>query len=107
MSCGDTSIELTWIHSGNPFGVTFCQLLPSSRVSCTRPSSVPAQITPLSWGDTASAKIVSYTSTPVTSLLTGPPERPCLLGSLRVRSGLIVSQVVPWSRLRSSTCAAW
>ncbi len=43
------------------------QLVPPSRVRCTRPSSVPAQITSSECGDTASEKIVLKTSTPVMS----------------------------------------
>ena len=34
-----------------PGGVTFCQCLPPSRVICTKPSSVPAQISPLCRGE--------------------------------------------------------
>ena len=37
------------------FFVTLVQLLPSSRVSCTSPSLVPAQINPFSTGDSAIA----------------------------------------------------
>jgi hypothetical protein len=59
LSRGEASIELIWIHSGIPFGVTFCQVLPSSRVTWMSPSSEPAQSTPFSTGDSASAKIVS------------------------------------------------
>ena len=59
LSRGDTSIALIWIHSGMPFGVTSCQVLPPSRVTWTRPSSLPAQSTPGSTGDSAKAKIVS------------------------------------------------
>jgi hypothetical protein len=39
--------------------VTFCQLVPSSRVTWTRPSSLPTQITPFSSGESAIEKIVS------------------------------------------------
>ena len=31
-------------HSGMSEGVTFCQVVPPSRVTWTRPSSLPAQI---------------------------------------------------------------
>ena len=37
------------------FFVTFVQVLPPSRVTCTRPSLVPAQITPACFGDSAIA----------------------------------------------------
>src|SRR5690348_11067862 len=36
---------LTKLRSFNPEGETFCQLAPPSRVICTRPLVVPAQIT--------------------------------------------------------------
>ncbi len=41
-----------------PSGVTFVQVLPPSRETWTRPSSEPAQSTPGSSGDSATAKIV-------------------------------------------------
>ena len=46
-------------------------------------------------------------STPVTSVVIGPPDFPCLDLSFRVRSGLASSQVFPWSRLRIRICEAW
>ena len=64
-------------------------------------------MTPFSCGDSASAKIVSYTSTPVMSVVIGPPDLPCFALSLRVRSGDISSHVSPSSRLRSRICDAW
>jgi hypothetical protein len=96
-SNGDGSIMLTVAHSGIPgiFDVTFVQLRPASRVTCTRPSSLPAQITPACRGDSASAKTVSYVSTPVLSPVMGPPDHFCFDLSLRVRSGLIASHVWP------------
>ena len=39
-------------------GVTFFHSRPPFRVTCTRPSSDPVQITPFSRGDSASVKIV-------------------------------------------------
>ena len=50
MSNGETSMALIR-HSASPFGVTFFQVAPPSRVNWTRPSSLPVQITPFSWGD--------------------------------------------------------
>ncbi len=38
-------MRLMRVKSGNPAGVTFCQFFPPSRVTCTTPSSDPAQIT--------------------------------------------------------------
>jgi hypothetical protein len=54
------SIMLTVPHSGKPViaAVTFFQLFPSSVVTCTRPSSLPAQIKPFCFGDSAIAKTV-------------------------------------------------
>src|SRR5438876_11750648 len=42
----------------------------------------------------------------VLSLVIGPPDGPCLLLSLRVRSGLIACQHCPSLLERNSTCAA-
>src|ERR1051326_3405682 len=97
---------LTVPHSGTPFGVTLDQFLPPSLVTCTSPSSEPAQIRSFCTGDSATEKIVSYTSTPVLSLVMGPPEETCLLLSLRVRSGLIICQLMPSSLDLNSTWAA-
>jgi len=90
-------------HSGSPGGVTFRQLLPASRETCTRPSSEPTHSTPFSSLDSASAKIVQKYSTLVLSCVTGPPEEPSFAGSLRVRSGLITSQLWPSLVERCST----
>src|ERR1700740_3319649 len=92
-------------HSGR-FGiflVTFVQLLPPSRVSCTNPSFVPAQITPASLGDSAIAKTVPAYSTPILSGVS-PPEIPIRLLSFRVRSGLMICQLLPPSVV---TCTNW
>src|ERR1051326_211878 len=97
---------LTVPHSGIAFGVTFDQFFPPSAVTCTRPSSEPAQIRSFCSGDSTTEKIVSYTSTPVLSLVMGPPAATCLLLSLRVRSGLMICQLMPWSLVLNSTCAA-
>src|SRR5437899_4365263 len=76
------------------FLVTFVQFLPPSRVICTWPSFVPAQITPASFGDSAMAITTGAYSTPMLSPVS-PPENPCLLLSLVVRSGLITCQLLP------------
>jgi hypothetical protein len=83
------------------FGVTLVQLFPPSRVTCTRPSLVPAQITPLSFGDSAMAKTTLKYSTLRLSIVR-PPESPSLLRSFRVRSGLISRQVTPPSFVAST-----
>src|SRR5947207_14500588 len=97
---------LTVPHSGMALGVTLAQFLPPSVVSCTSPSSEPVQIRSFCTGDSTTEKIVSYTSTPVLSLVMGPPEATCLLLSLRVRSGLMICQLMPSSVDLNSTCAA-
>src|SRR5579872_2620966 len=81
--------------SGMSFGVTFVQVLPPSRVRNTYPSSEPVQIRLPSLGDRAIEKTVAYVSTPVSSRVLGPPESPIVLGSCRVRSGLIFVQLWP------------
>src|SRR6267142_4602801 len=78
------------------FFVMLVQVLPPSRVNCTIPSLVPAQISPLSFGDSAMAKTTGAYSTPMLSPVS-PPENPCLLLSLDVRSGLINCQLWPSS----------
>ena len=62
---GEASIRLMRVKGGRSGGVTFCQFLPPSRVTCTRPSSEPAQRTLPSTADGASVKMVAYVSTPV------------------------------------------
>ena len=57
-SCGETSMQFTVAHSGMSGGVTSCQLAPSSRETCTSPSSEPVHITPGSCGDSTKEKIV-------------------------------------------------
>ncbi len=70
---------LTVAHSGSPAmaPVTLVQVFPPSRVTWTRPSSLPAQMTPFCFGDSAIAKTVPYTSTPVLSPVIGPPAHFC------------------------------
>src|SRR5229473_2455317 len=85
------------------FLVTLVQFLPPSRVICTMPSFVPAQITPASFGDSAIAKTTGAYSTPILSPVS-PPENPCRLLSFEVRSGLITCQLLPPSVV---TCTYW
>src|SRR5881628_2789687 len=82
-------------NSPNGFGVTFFQLVPPFRVTCTYPSSDPVQMTLASRADGAMPNTVAYVSTPVLSLVIGPPEAPIVFGSWRVRSGLIFVQLCP------------
>ncbi len=48
--------------------------------------------------------MVAYVSTPVWSLVIGPPEAPIVLGSCRVRSSLIRSQLWPPLCVRQTRC---
>ena len=92
---GDASMVLMRTKSGASRGVTSSQPAPPSRVTCTSPSSDPTQITSASWYEGAMAKTVAYVSTPVWSLVSGPPDGPIVDGSARVKSGLICSQDAP------------
>src|SRR6266511_4066718 len=83
--------------------VTSVQCAPPSRVACTLPSFVPAQITPRLIGDSAMAITSPAGSTPVLSGVS-PPEGRCRVVSLRVRSGLISFQVTPAS---DEACTCW
>src|SRR5215813_10582238 len=88
---------LLTVPHGNILGmffVTFVQFLPPSRVICTWPSFVPAQIVPACLGDSAIANTTPPYSTPMLSPVR-PPEKPCLLLSFRVKSGLIFCQLLP------------
>ena len=73
--------------------MTFCQVAPLSRVNWTAPSSVPAQITPSITGD--GAMVMSEPSVFWGSFLSS-----CAL----VRSGLMVSQLVPPFTVFSTNC---
>src|SRR5215470_18705093 len=92
-------------HSGKLgiFLVTLVQFLPPSRVNCSRPSLVPAQMIPASLGDSAMANTTPAYSTPMLSGVR-PPELPIRLLSLRVKSGLMICQLLPPSEV---TCTYW
>src|SRR5688500_12681693 len=85
------------------FFVTLTHVLPASRVSCTWPSLVPAQITPFSRGDSAIAITVNAYSTPMLSPV-NPPENCCRDLSFVDKSGLMTSQVWPPFVVR---CTCW
>ena len=57
-----------------PLGVTFAHVVPPSRVTCTRPSSDPVQMTFTFFLPGPTAKITAYTSGPFMSPVIGPPE---------------------------------
>src|SRR5260370_37889318 len=92
-------------HGGEPGGflVPLLQFFPPSGVTCTCPSLVPTQIRPASLGDSVSAKITPAYSTPMLSGVS-PPEICWWLLSLRVRSGLMICQLLPPSVV---TCTNW
>ena len=85
-----------------PGGVTFVQLAPSSRVTCTRPSSVEAQISPGRCGEGVTQAQVACTSAPAVSRVISPPEWPWRPASFRLRSGEIAVQLEPSSRVRKT-----
>ena len=97
---------LPTVPHGGRFGmffVTFVHVLPLSRVSCTWPSLVPAQINPFSSRDSAIAITVKAYSTPMLSPVS-PPEICWRVLSLVDRSGLITSQLWPRFVVR---CTCW
>ena len=99
----DGSTRLTHVPSGTSvrgtFARTFVQDLPASRVTCTLPSSVPAQITPASTGDSTTLMSVACVSAPPRSPIAG--AGPDVSSGLLVdKSGLMISHVSPRSALR-------
>src|SRR5689334_1517155 len=95
----DGSTLDTAANFGEPLGVTSVQVRPSSRVSWTSPSIVPAQISPVVTGDSAIAKTTIELSTYRLSVTSPPLDRSRVV-SLVLRSGLIVSQLCPPFRVR-------
>ena len=91
----DTSMMEMRAKSGRSFGVTRVHVLPPSGDTCTSPSSLPTHRTSFFTGDSAIAKIVPYVSTPVWSLVIGPPDGPRVMGSLRARGGEMRAQLCP------------
>src|SRR5438105_3924805 len=85
------------------FPVTSLHVVPPSRVTCTRPSLVPAHNTLASIGDSPIANTTPAYSTPMLSGV-NPPEMRCLDLSLRVRSGEISLQWLPPSFVM---CTCW
>src|SRR5215469_5291604 len=106
-SYGDGSTLLMRAQCGR-FGipaVMLFQCAPPSRVTHTKPSSVPTQSSPLVIGDSAIDAMVSYTSVPALSRVIGSPDGFCLFLSLRVRSGLTAAHVAPPSSVFMRYCA--
>src|ERR1051325_310460 len=82
---------------------TFVHVLPASRVTCTRPSSLPVQITLESVGAKLTVSRVPYVSAPEMSYSIGPPLVTCFAFSVRVGSGLVARHGSPPSLLLTST----
>ena len=82
------------LHFGRPgtFAVRFVHVLPPSRVTCSSPSIVPAQINPFCSGDSAIANSTVTFSTNRLSV-TSPPDDCCFVVSLVDRSGEISCQL--------------
>src|SRR5215469_3566021 len=81
------------VHGLIDGGVTFFQVAPPSVVTCTLPSSVPAQMTFRLFGEGESAVIA-----PRGAAVTLSPYFPAFAGTAqvcRVRSGLILVQLCP------------
>src|SRR6266508_4760684 len=91
--------------SAGTLATTFVQLLPPSRVTCTLPSSVPAQMTCALRGDSLIAYTVVFISAAELSTVT-PPDSSCFCfsGSLVERSGEMRSHDCPLSRDRYRNC---
>src|SRR6476660_2939858 len=96
---------LTVPHAGRPGipAVTLVQCPPASRVTCTSPSLVPAQINPFSRGDSAIANTTPSYPTPTLSGVS-PPDICWREGSLSVKSGLITCQLCPPLVVRCTCC---
>src|SRR5437870_737894 len=87
------------------FAMVLVQDVPPFFVTCTLPSSVPAQITSGFFGDSAMATIVVCISADELSTVTPPYSSClCLLGSLVLRSGEMRSHVWPKLRDRKRYC---
>ena len=102
------SIELIWIHSGHSLRRDVLSSSSRRRASrargrrrCRPRWCPPRAATP------RARRSCRRPRRPCCRCVIGPPELPCFDLSLRVRSGLISSQICPSSRLRRSICAAW
>ncbi len=100
----EASIWLTRPKSGISGGVTLAHVFPKSRVTCTRPSSLPVQMMLASRLPGPTEKITPYTSGPFMSPVMGPPDFSCVSGAWRVRSPDRRNQVLPPSRVAHSRC---
>src|SRR5690349_2879564 len=100
----DGSMFEILLHEGS-FGMpaTLTHVAPASRVTCTRPSFEPTQITPACTGDSAMANRVAPSNVIRLSVVT-PPELCWCVVSFRVRSGLSTLQLAPPSVVR---CTNW
>src|SRR5437868_4547947 len=97
---------LIFVNGARLGGVTSVHVAPPSRVRWIIPSSLPAQMSPFTSGDSATANAIAYHSVPVMSPWIGPPDLPNVFGSARDRSGEIFVQLLPSSVDRKRNCAA-
>src|SRR5580704_12645431 len=99
-SLGDDSIVETAPPCEISDDATLFQCAPPSRVSCTKPLEVPAQISLPSLAENASALIAG----PVPPRPARPPTTPVSPSAPFVRSGLSWSQCIPLSCVASRYC---
>src|SRR5581483_7321931 len=99
----DASITPTLLHGVSCGGVTFCQWAPSSRVSQIKPSSVPAQIWCARAGDGAIQYTTPRRGSPVLSATVAGSRLGGTVVVFRVRSGLMIFQLLPPSGERKTT----
>src|SRR5262245_41238543 len=105
-SVAATSRVAILAQAGTSLGVTSVQEAPASRVSLTRPSSVPIQIVSLSRRDSPMLKITPYPQARARAA-SGSPPHSFAASPLAVASGLILVQCAPRSSERNSTWAPW
>ena len=91
----DASMIEIFAHGPTPGGVTSRQCLPPSAVRHTRPSSVPAQITLRSRGDSPSAYTTPRCARFAYAVSANTPAFGGVGGFGRVRSGLMMRQCAP------------
>src|SRR5262245_11256459 len=84
------------------FARTLVHDAPPLRVTCTLPSSVPAQINPGARGDSARATTVQCTSAPLVSGVSPPELGSVFFGSFVLKSGLMITHVRAPSTLRNT-----
>src|SRR5262245_26411861 len=99
-------MKFTFVQSVIVGGVTLDHDPPSSRVTCTRPLSVPIQTTPSAVGEGEMAKMTPQPQAVARSTGTSP-SHPVAPSTAPVRSGLMIFQEWPSSYDRYRTWVAW